>query len=236
MTEVSELRKIRSKAVKSPGGLRLRLWGRRALATWLCVLRTWAERGGAVAPNPGEGAVGRQDFLAENQRRQEELHRVFAPYYRFCPTCGSECCREAEIPYSALDKVLYGLQASHGRDCGETKRGYLTCFQWSYLGRKLKRFTPAGGPGPGQAERTGIRVCPALTDGGCSLPWGERPAVCVFCACPQILAAMDWPDFGRYAWANLKYLIHLSRALSKARLAGRQVRIDAKDCTLNLFY
>ncbi len=215
-----ELRKSGTKAVKSQGGLRLRLWGRRALATWLCMLRTWAERCGAVAPSPGAANAGCQGFLADNKRRQEELHRVFASYYRFCPACGSECCREPEIPFSALDEVLYGLKAYPVLDRGEKKRGYLSCFQWSYLGRKLKRFTPAGGPWPGQAERNGIRVCPALTDGGCSLPWGERPAVCVFCACPQILAEMDWPDFGRYAWANLKYLIHLSRALGKARWSG----------------
>ncbi len=213
---VPELRKSGAKAVKSQGRLRLRLWGRRALATWLCVLRTWAERGGPVgpdAPNPGAVGVGCQNFLAYNKRRQEELHRVFAPYYRFCPACGSECCREPEIPFSALDEVLYGLQSYPVRDRREKPRGYLSCFQRAYLGRKLKRFTSVDD----QAEGTGVPVCPALTDGGCSLPWGERPAVCVFCACPQILAEMDWPDFGRYAWANLKYLIHLSRALGQAR-------------------
>jgi hypothetical protein len=204
----------------------LRLWVRRALATWLCLLRTWAERSGSVAPNSGD-EVRCQDFLAENRRRQEELHRVFAPYYRFCPACGSECCREGEIPYSALDKVFYGLKASPVRDCGEKQRDYLSCFRRSYLSRKLKRFTPAGGPWPGQAECITIGpICPGLTEDGCSLPWGERPAVCVFCACPQILTEMDWPDFGCYVWANLKYLIHLSRALGKARWAGAGCRDD----------
>lgn len=204
------------------GSLGLRLLGRRALATWLCVLRTWAERCGPVASNPGAVEVGCQDFLADNKRWQGELHRVFAPYYRFCPACGGECCREPEIPFSALDEVLYGFQAYPVRDRGEKKRGYLSCFQRSYLGRKLKRFTSAGD----QAECVGVPVCPALTDAGCSLPWGERPAVCVFCACPQILAEMDWPDFGRYAWANLKYLVHLSFALGKARWAGARCRVD----------
>jgi hypothetical protein len=220
--EVPELRNTGTMAVKSQSGLRLRLWGRRALASWLCVLRTWAERRGSVEPNPGEVGAGCQDFLAENSRRQEELHRVFAPYYRFCPACGSECCREGEIPYSALDQVLYGLTASPVRDRGGKKRGYFSCFQRSYLSRKLKRFTSAGGLGPGPAERSTIApICPGLTDAGCSLPWGERPSVCVFCACPQILTEMAWPDFGRYAWANLKYLLHLSRALGKARWVSR---------------
>jgi hypothetical protein len=186
------------------------------------LLRTWAERGGPVAPNPGATEFGWQDFRADNKRRQEDLHRIFTPFYRFCPACGSECCREPKIPFSALDEALYGLKTYPVRDRGKKKRGYFSCFQWSYLVHKLKRFTPGDGPWPGQVEGAGIPICPALADAGCSLPWGERPAVCVFCACPQILAEMDWPEFGRYVWANLKYLSHLSRALGKARRAGAQ--------------
>lgn len=211
----------RQRRRKSHGTLRLRLWGRRLLATWLCLLRTRAARLDPAAPNHDTG--GRRAFMTANQRRQEELRRVFLPYYHFCPDCGSACCREGEIPYSALDRRLYRMQASHGDDMPKSagggahptlgNRGYVSCFQWSYLHRKLRRFIEASGPVEWEAE---VR-CPALTAAGCRLPWGERPAICVSCACPQILAAMDWATYGRYAWVNLKYLAHLSLALRPAR-------------------
>ncbi|MCL4503447.1 MAG: hypothetical protein M1438_16600 [Deltaproteobacteria bacterium] len=181
------------------------------------MLRTCAERREPAVPIQGATEAGAKEFQADNERRQEELHRIFAPYYLYCPACGSECCREPEIPFSALDDVLYGVKVSPVLDLGKRKQGYLYCFRGSYLGRKLKRFTSADGPWPEQTESAGISVCPALTKGGCSLPWGKRPAVCVFCACPQILAEMGWSDFGRYFWANLKYLSHLTRALGRAR-------------------
>jgi hypothetical protein len=202
-----------------PGEMRLRLWGRRLLATWLCLLRTRAERLDPAAPTSDPEI--RQFFRAANRRRQEELHRVFRPYYRLCPGCGSACCREGEIPYSALDRLLYGIkpteQTAIGGETVRDNRDYLSCFRRSHLQVKLRRFT--------RAENNGATFCPALAGSGCRLPWGERPAVCVCCACPPILVEMDWPAYGRYVWITLKYLAHLSLAL-RTRNSGTPIRAD----------
>jgi hypothetical protein len=196
--------------------LALRLLGRRLLATWLCLLRHGAEtRSGELAGNAVTEA-----FLRRNQVLQEELRQIFAPYHRFCPECGSSCCREPAIPFSRLDVILYGglelPQGSGKAECGES-RLYWECFCADYLRRKLRQFsrpeaTPAGG------EQSGAGAyCPALKASGCSLPWGRRPVICVFCACPQFLAEMGWQEFGRYVWVNAKYLGHLSLLLKATR-------------------
>jgi hypothetical protein len=203
----------------SGGGtaLRLRLLGRRVLATMLCLLRLWAgKRLAAGRAGPPGGNLGRGTFRLKNVELQEELGRLFAPYHRFCPECGSQCCREGEIPCSELDALLYGgprawqshLLPDPIRESGDRPQ-FWSCFSSQHLYRKLKQFSPAR---PRTAADRGV-FCPALGDAGCTLPWGERPVICVFCACPQILRAMDWGDYGRYIRINLKYLTHLTRSL-----------------------
>ena len=146
---------------------------------------------------------------------QEELGRLFAPYHRFCPECGSQCCREGEIPCSELDALLYGgpwawhshLLPDPAKQSADRLQ-FWSCFSSHYLYRKLKKFSPVS---PRTAADRGV-FCPALGNSGCTLPWGERPVICVFCACPQILRAMAWGDYGRYIRINLKYLVCLTRS------------------------
>ncbi len=213
---------------KLSGYLRLRLLGRRVLATWLCLLRNRAERLGPWARDKAGDFLSRKAFMATNKRLQEELRQVFVPYHRFCPECGSACCREPEIPFSAIDRILYGMgqagQTSPAGKTGAAKRDFLSCFRWSHLRRKLKNFSGAATQPAGQAAAAAF--CPALTEAGCSLPWGERPSICVFCACPQILAEMEGPTYGRYVWVTLKYLTHLSLALGAARSAAAACGTD----------
>jgi hypothetical protein len=159
--------------------------------------------------------------VRRNQVLQEELHRFFAPYHRFCQDCGSQCCREPAIPFSGLDAVLYdGLEVapSGGRGTGPEKSRFLRdCFRADYLRRKLRQFSePTAASAAGGQVGAGL-FCPALTASGCSLSWGSRPAICVFCACPQFLEAMAWQDFTRYLWVNTKYLGHLTLCLAATR-------------------
>ncbi len=200
--------------------LQLRLLGRRGLATLLCLLRRWAGN-----LKPGAASVGPEvhhRIRRRNRALQEELRQVFAPLHRLCPECGSQCCREVEIPFSRLDGLLYGWRREGSpAQSGEKVPTVLSCLRRDYLYEKLKKFSRGSRTQPGGLE---VRedgpsfFCPALGEGGCLLPWGERPAVCVFCACPQFLAEMSWGDYGRYISASARYLAHLARSLAEFRV------------------
>jgi hypothetical protein len=206
-----------------PAGLRLRLLGRRLLATWLCLLRHWAGRQLATprgAGSPRGAAPGA--FWSRNRARQEELRQFFTPYHHLCPVCGSFCCREVAIPFSAVDRGLYGEMVAgaaprQGKPRSEAGPGFWQCFREAYLYRQLKNYSREQS-GPGGARRSAgepaaVSFCPALGNSGCRLPWGERPAICVLCACPALLGAMSWAAYGRYLWVSSRYLGHLTRSL-----------------------
>jgi hypothetical protein len=202
----------------SPAGLtlRLRLLGRRVLATGLCLLRRRAGHLG-LAPVSVSPEV-RQRFGRRNLALQEELRRVFAPLHHLCPGCGSQCCREPEIPFSRLDGLLYGGPGAASPATGEEKPpSYLSCFRRNYLYGKLKQFSRGKQSQPGgQRPLGGGRsvFCPALGEAGCLLPWGERPAVCVFCACPRFLEEMTWGDYGRQKTCHKDGTGYCARAMN----------------------
>jgi len=181
-----------------------------------------------MAAGPWRGK-GQDAFELRTQALQEELGRLFAPYHRFCPDCGSQCCREPAVPYSEIDAILYGRQvaASIGSPAAVPEKiGALRrCFRSRYLERKLRQFTGPEGDSAALAPAgswTDARLshCPALGASGCTLPWGRRPAICVFCACPRFLIEMGRRDYRRYLWVNIKYLLQLTRALLASRFAG----------------
>ncbi len=207
----------------SPGKLRVRLWGRRLLATWLCLLRRWA---GNRLAGAGVGAGGAASSLKSgNKAFQDALRQVFAPYYHLCPECGSFCCQEAAIPYSALDRGLHpelipGGAPRRGQPGVRKKAGLRRCWRRADLYRKLKFYSRQATflePGVERAEDDGGArpFCPALGDTGCRLPWGERPVVCVVCSCPDFLGTMSWKDFVRYLWLSGRYLAYLTRIVGK---------------------
>jgi hypothetical protein len=196
--------------------LRLRLCGRRLLSTWLCLLRIGAVRIGPGAIPPGEPFRVQQNFQRLHREWQAESARIFRPYHHFCPECGSLCCREPEVPFSALDHLLWsGPGGQTGPDSAQApaKIEFFPCFKASFLYRKLKRFTGADRLDAEPGEESARSHCPALTATGCQLPWGERPIICVFCVCPLILQDMDFGHYRNYLWINLKYLFNLSRFL-----------------------
>jgi hypothetical protein len=207
-----------------PAGLRLRLLGRRLLATWLCLLRHWA--GHQLANLRGAGSpagAAPAAFWSRNRERQEELRQFFIPYHHLCPECGSFCCREGAVPFSAVDRLLYGemppgAAPREGKPRSEAGPGFWQCFRTAYLYRQLQNYSREQSD-PGGVQRSvgdqeaAVSFCPALGNLGCRLPWGERPAVCVLCACPALLEAMSWAGYGRYLWVNARYLGHLTRSL-----------------------
>lgn len=199
--------------------LRLAVW--RLLLNWLFLLRYWASK--HIHPMEGSPPVelsSRRKFLSRNFELQEELRQIFAPVHHVCTKCVPICCSALEaIPYDAVDSVLYEIYPdSVSRQAPMALNELLTVSlvdKFLQLIVYLKRlFRWQQGYPQGQEKLQEPRPgCPALTGKGCSLPWGQRPGICVFWTCKQLLTEMNWREYWCYIWISGRYFLHLTVSL-----------------------
>ncbi len=190
---------------------------RRLLLLWYRFLHyragTWYHR--MLSREPTK-LSGRQDFLKENIKLQEELRRIFNPYYYLC---NSGCCCHRQYPYSFLDGVLYGtpLDLPPGSSpMGPTKLPRMVLGEDVDLVRRYFRryfFGKTDYPAKDQELQPQETFCPAWTEKGCNLPWGRRPVFCIFFLCGHFIRVMDWRSYWRYVWTGSRYLLLLTRSL-----------------------
>jgi hypothetical protein len=198
---------------------RIAVW--RLLLNWLLLLRYWASK--HVHPMEGSPPVelsSRRKFLSQTFELQEKMRQTFAPFHRLCATCMESCCWVSEgIPYDAVDSVLYDIYPdSVSRQAPMALNELLTVAltdNFLQLIIYLKRlFRWQQGYPQGQEKFQEPRPdCPALTGKGCSLPWGQRPGICVFWTCKQVLTEMNWREYWRYIWISGRYCLHLTVSL-----------------------
>jgi len=217
-------------ARKAPPGkvaVRFRALLRRCLHTWLCCLDyragKWLHRLASTRPL---ALASRREFLCRNAELQDSLRQVFAPFHHFCPECS--CCFNGEIPFQPLDGVLYGVYPPallrEPPASGKTLMvNFYMLLPYPFL-RRINRFLPRKTQdSPDDHMNQGdLPPCPALSGSGCSLPWGARPALCVFFACGRFLQAMDWQEYWRYVRLNVRFLRHLSVSLRRVLSEWRQ--------------
>ncbi len=190
---------------------------RRLLLIWYSLLHYWASKGvkqmGSCLPLE---LSSRREFLLKNMELQEGLRQIFAPYYHLCgPECS--CCQPQQIPYNAVDGVLYGINLDlvHMKtSCTLTE--LLTPIFWENV-LLVKRYCTGFSLGkphyPGSEPSAAGTFCPALTETGCCLPWGRRPAFCVFFLCGWFIREMDWREYWCYIWISGRYFLHLTVSL-----------------------
>jgi hypothetical protein len=197
-----------------PGRLFGVLVARRLLNIWYDVLEYWAGRYvNRMVPSLTSELSSRGKFLVRNLELQEELRQVFAPFYHFCgPECS--CCMLGKIPYNTMDSVLYGVSPDLvARAFPISLSEMLISTFWDYA-RVMQRYFKYSvlGQGEGQIPEQKV-ICPALTEIGCGLPWGQRPIFCVIYACGRFIRAMDRRAHWRFVWVICKYYLHITLSL-----------------------
>ena len=210
--------------------VRLRLRWRWVLTAWMFFLCRAAgkmtAKGEAIAGHKGPS---RDRLRRRNQSFQEELGRIFAPYFIYCPQCESSCCRHfylgdapASRPGSPVDGLVYeGAAATPAGPPGDLREGarYLLRI---FLGAGLLAGSPAAN-GDASADPGAPQDCPDLTPRGCRLPWGERPVGCVLYLCDEFARRLSWGDYGRYVWVSFRYLAFLTGFLHAAIRSRRKL-------------
>jgi hypothetical protein len=200
----------------------IRVVVRRFLLLWFFLLRCWASKW--VRPMAVDGPVAltrRKKFKSINLEMQEELRQTFSPVYHLCEKECSSCCQSDEkIPYGAVDGVLYGFSADMVvTKCPIALTEFITqiFLENVFLVRRYLKQVILGKTASA-ARMANLQMegpfCPALTETGCTLPWGGRPTFCVFFLCGEFLRAMDWREYWRYVRVSCRYLLLLTLSLN----------------------
>jgi hypothetical protein len=118
-----------------------------------------------------------------------------------------------------VDSVLYGIYPDSVRSLSPLalSEELNSVFWWQadLISRYFKQYILGKMDDPqGEEElQEPLFPCPAWTERGCGLPWGRRPAYCVFYACGRFLREMDFREGWRYVWLSGRYFLHLTLSL-----------------------
>jgi len=191
---------------------------RRLMFHWFCLLQNQASKWGRpTAERLPVELSSRRKFLVKNFEIQERLRQVFAPVHHLCsPECS--CCHHEVIPYGSIDGVLYGISPDLVLQSPFMITELVTEIFWenvllvrSYFQRIFLGKTDFSSEEQDPQPQGGF--CPALTERGCGLPSGRRPAFCVFIICGRFIREMDWRQYWRYVWISGRYCLHLTVSL-----------------------
>jgi hypothetical protein len=138
----------------------------------------------------------------KNRLIQEEFHRILFPLYHACRKCKDHCCKRSVPqnwypPFCAVDYLLWGNLAI---------KNEIVHFSRINVWEVLKRGLPKTGS---------AKPCPAITDEGCLIPWGERPVYCIIWLCQDFFKLMTWGEYWNHIWLSSKYLFLISRSQYK---------------------
>ena len=200
----------------------------RFLILWFFLLRYWASKWvRPMAASMTPELSSRRKFLSKNLELQEELRQTFSPVSHLCGK-GCSCCDPKDIPYGAVDGVLYGISADLvGTKCPLAATEFITAIFWEHvflMRRYLKKIysrKTVYSAGVAKPQPQGS-FCPALSETGCTIRWGRRPTFCVFYLCGEFLRAMEWREFWRYVWVSGRYLLFLTLSLKLVVAEWRQ--------------
>jgi hypothetical protein len=195
---------------------RLRLFIDQGLELWYHFLDYRMGVRAALPALAGAGPGRRPDlWLVRTMAFQEQLGNIFAGYREVCCRCGY-CCGIWPAPFSRLDCLLFGL-SPNGRLVYPAPGFALIATRilkwatprpwwWIWLGHK--------GPKPAGSRK----ACPFLTQQGCGLPLGARPALCLIFLCNTLINNLSWHDYRKYVSITGQYLCFLTRLVRAAAL------------------
>ncbi len=201
---------------------RLRFKWDRVITAWLFLLNDAAGRAALKIPAGNPALIAAQFRFREGHREvKEELGRFFTSYLPICAACASSCCLlyyhcvapSPSRPSSWMDNLLYGR--SRDELMAPTRRNGRNA--WRAALKYILRVRGANEACPDRLESSGpkrvLLPCPELTEGGCRLPWRDRPSGCILHWCEELARGLTWRDYGRYIRLSAKYLLLLTLAL-----------------------
>ena len=140
------------------------------------------------------------DLQTENTAIQEELAGIFSRY-NTCEHCICHCCYSNNNRFDIVDCYLYGLQLDHGLSPWHKFRHLLDPIF------DMFRTRVDGGASSIQNENCEY----FMSSSGCSLPFGQRPTMCVAGACYKLLVSLSADDAKKYSSLLRKYILFHNR-------------------------
>ena len=174
--------------------------------SWLYLLNCGASYYVNKLPEDNPCLINTLRLLQENKRYQEEISHLFAPFYQTCLPCKSSCCIHMETPppVMVLDYLLFSKS--------EINSVHLSNINLNIIVNKVNKLLYRDS----HIIKMNNHVrCPKLTNKGCSLPWGQRPAVCVILLCYNFCRLMTWQEYWRFMLKCTSYLFFLTKSLHK---------------------
>ena len=127
---------------------------------------------------------------------QQEFAHIFSRYST-CEYCIEHCCHSKVNRFDIVDCFLHGLPVDHGLSPWH-KFGHL----FDPISDMLRTRT--------DGRRTSIQNenCSYFApSSGCSLPFGQRPTMCVSGACYNLLISLSTDDAKKYSSLLRKYIL-----------------------------
>jgi len=147
------------------------------------------------------------DLQTENRAIQQELAGVFS-CYSTCEHCIYHCCHSNINRFDIVDCYLYGLQLDKGLSPWH-KFKHLVDPVFDML-----RTCLDGRASPIQNENCEYFV----SSSGCSLPFSQRPTMCVAGACYKLLNSLSADDAKKYSSLLTKYILFHNRCFWRLAL------------------
>jgi hypothetical protein len=140
------------------------------------------------------------DLQLQNTAIQQELAGIFSSYST-CIDCICHCCHSKINRFDIVDCYVYGLQLDYGLSPWHTFKHLLDPI-FDMLRSRLN-----GGASSMQNENCEYFAASS----GCSLPFGQRPSMCVAGACYNLLISLSGDDAKKYSSMLTKYILFHNR-------------------------
>jgi hypothetical protein len=189
---------------------------------WLFLLNCAASSYLSKMPVSNNRSISTVGLVDENKRYQENLSHFFVSFYQSCLPCKSSCCTHMEKPppIMILDYLLFGIY--------ENGCVHLSHININAITERIANILKIGNRR--LIKKSNYMRCPRLTNKGCSLPWGQRPTVCVILLCQNFCKVMTWQEYWHFMLKCTSYLFFLTKSFYKLTasrnvLGSAQIRI-----------